>query len=229
MALKWSSTPPPTPLPFVSLSVIAELFVFIFYRGWGHFPYRAAWITADRPGNHRPFGALISVPSCTVTNPSKLWVFISQLPDIHLFRIVLILLPCPVYSPCSAHNSLCWYQVVTCIRDVSICRTPGSSVSLVLLLLLTQWTPWRLDVAGELKEYQNWCRRSGFLSLLCHIWWAPTCSSVKWGHNTKLTLQLWCWMRWPLKSVLMHNKCNFPPNLPILDAFCLPLWAVLSI
>ena len=90
---------------FVSLSVITELFVFIIYRGWCHIPCRAVWIRADRPGNHRPFRELVSIPSCTVTNSSKtlnVYLTVARHPCLGLFWI---LLPCPVYSPYGAHNS----------------------------------------------------------------------------------------------------------------------------
>ena len=107
---------------FVSLSLITKLFVFVIYGGWGHIPCRAVWIRADRPGNHRPFRALISVPSCTVTNSSKtlnVYLTVARHPSVwdcsEFYCLVL-------FTVLTGHTiALFWYQVEICLHDVSIC------------------------------------------------------------------------------------------------------------
>lgn len=103
-----SSPPfPPSP-PFFSLSVIYELFVFVFCRGWGHIPCRIAWIRADRPGNHRPFRPLISAPSCTVTNSSK------------ALGVYLTIARCPSVWDCPEFYCLVLFTVLT-VHTMALC------------------------------------------------------------------------------------------------------------
>lgn len=122
--------------------------MFIFYRGWGHIPHRAAWIRADRPGNHRPFRSLISTPSCTVTNSSKALI------------VYLTIARCPSVRDCPEFYCLVLFTVLTGHTMTQVGRGSmtrphagppgcgGSSSAALSTLSLPCW----LNVSGEPKD-----------------------------------------------------------------------------
>lgn len=166
-----NSLPSLLTLLFVSLSVIQELFVFLFYRGWDRIPCRqpGSELTGQEITDPSEHSSLL-FPALSPTH-QNLWVFISQLPDVHLLGIVLNF---TALSCLQSSRGTQWPCV--CLRPgrrhVSMTRShasiPGPGGSTFAVTVDPQ--PCRLDVSGELKENWSWCWRSGFLSWCCHLW-----------------------------------------------------------